>query len=173
MMTKKEFAEQIVCEFCENEGIERKDAHSYIFSSSRLAVALEFLGELEGIEKTYAQGRGGTEYRHIILDSEGQFEDVHYITTRDMLKLLPESLEENEITFITNFDEDKLKIFSRAIKEWESKKKSDSRKLLIKEGTNKYYKYALYLSVLSSEACNDLDDFWNIYNKICHKENDE
>lgn len=173
MMTKKEFAEQIVREFCEHEGIERKDAHSYIFSSSRLAVALEFLGELDGIEKTYAQGRGGTEYRHIILDDEEQFEDVHYITTRDMLKLLPENLEENEITFITNFDENKLKIFSRAIKEWESKKKSDSRKLFVKEGTNEHYKHALYLSVIPSESSIGLSDFWNIYNKIYRKENDE
>lgn len=173
MMTKKEFAEQIVREFCEHEGIDRKDAHSYIFSSSRLAVALEFLGELDGIEKIYAKGRGGTEYRHIVLDENEQFVDLHIISTRDMLKLLPDSLEENEIIFITNIDEDKLKIYSKAINEWESKKKSDSRKLIIKEGTNEQHKHALYLSTIPSESSLELNDFWEIYNKICRKEDNE
>ena len=50
MMTKREFAEEIVRDFCEEHNIKREDAYAHIYSSSRLAVALEFLGELSGIE---------------------------------------------------------------------------------------------------------------------------
>ena len=92
MMTKKEFAEEIVSRYCKENNIKREDAHSHIFSSSQLAVALEFLGELKGIEKRYASERGGTEYSHIVLNKEGKFEDLHIISTREMLKMLPDTL---------------------------------------------------------------------------------
>lgn len=90
MLTKKEFAESIVEEFCESEGIQRKDAHTRIYASSRLAVALEFLGELSIDEKKYSQTRGGTEYRKLALTEDGKFEDLHILSTRELLELLPE-----------------------------------------------------------------------------------
>lgn len=92
MMTKKEFAEEIVRDFCEKHNIKREDAHAHIYSSSRLAVALEFLEELSGLEWNYSTERGGTEYRHIVFDENGKFKDLHVITTRDMLRMLPDTL---------------------------------------------------------------------------------
>ena len=92
MMTKREFAEEIVRDFCEKYDIKREEAHAHIYSSSRLAVALEFLGELSGIELNYSTERGGTEYRHIVFDENGKFKDLHVITTRDMLRMLPDTL---------------------------------------------------------------------------------
>lgn len=90
MLTKKEFAESIVEEFCESEGIQRKDAHTRIYASSRLAVALEFLGELSSDEKKYSQMRGGTEYQKIVLTEDGKFDTLHILSTRELLQLLPE-----------------------------------------------------------------------------------
>lgn len=90
MLTKKEFAESIVEEFCESEGIQRKDAHTRIYTSSRLAVALEFLDELSTDEKKYSQTRGGTEYRKLVFTEDGKFEDLHILSTRELLELLPE-----------------------------------------------------------------------------------
>lgn len=92
MMTKREFAEEIVRDFCEKHNINREDAHAHIYSSSRLAVALEFLGELSGLERNYSAERGGTEYRHIVFDENEKFKDLHVITTRDMLRMLPDTL---------------------------------------------------------------------------------
>lgn len=92
MLTKREFAESIVRNFCEEEGIRREDAHKHIYKSSRAAVALEFLGELSGIEKTYSSTRGGTEYRFIVFDENGKYEDLHILSTRELLSLLPEKV---------------------------------------------------------------------------------
>lgn len=90
MLTKREFAEMIVEEFCKSENIERETAHSYIYASSRLAVALEYLDELDSCEKEYSETRGGTEYRKIIFDKDGKFDTLHILSTREMLQLLPD-----------------------------------------------------------------------------------
>ena len=92
MMSKKEFAEEIVRRFCEENKIDRKDAHNHIYSSSRLAVALEFLGELNQEEKEYSITRGGTEYLHSNFDAEKKYIDTHFITTREMIDMLPDSV---------------------------------------------------------------------------------
>ena len=90
MLTKREFAEMVVEEFCKEEGIKREDAHTRICASSRLAVALEFLGELTPFEKEYSTTRGGTEYRKAIFDKDGKFENLHILSTRELLELLPD-----------------------------------------------------------------------------------
>ena len=90
MLTKKEFAENIVDDFCREEGVKREDAHTRIYASSRLAVALEFLGELSEEEKEYSIQRAGAEYHKIVLNPDGSFKDAHFLTTREMLQLLPE-----------------------------------------------------------------------------------
>ena len=90
MLTKKEFAESIVEDFCLEDGIAREDAHTRICASSRLAVALEFLGELSEEEKEYSSQRAGAEYRKTILNDDGTFNDLHFLTTREMLQLLPD-----------------------------------------------------------------------------------
>ena len=89
MLTKQEFAENIVDEFCKEDGVAREDAHTRIYASSRLAVALEFLGELSEEEKEYSSQRAGTEYQKIVLNDDGTFNEVHFLTTREMLQLLP------------------------------------------------------------------------------------
>lgn len=88
MMTKKEFAESIVQEFCKQEGYSRYEAVSHIYESSRLAVALEFLGELTDLEEEYSKSRCGTEYRYIVSNEKGEFEDLHILSTRELLNLL-------------------------------------------------------------------------------------
>ena len=90
MLTKREFAEMIVEDFCKEENIKREDAHTHICASSRLAVALEYLGELTPFEKEYSSTRGGTEYRKIVLDSDGKFDTLHILSTRELLNLLPD-----------------------------------------------------------------------------------
>lgn len=90
MLTKREFAESIVENFCLNEQIERQDAHKRIFASSRLAVALEFLGELTENEMEYSRQRVGIEHQKVILNSNGTYKDAHFLTTREMLELLPD-----------------------------------------------------------------------------------
>lgn len=92
MLTKKEFAEMIIDEFCESEKIQRADAHNHIYASSRLAVALEFMGELSTFEQEYSRTRGGTEYRTPVFNEDGTFKDLHILSTRDMLEMLPYTL---------------------------------------------------------------------------------
>lgn len=90
MLTKREFAESIVENFCLDEKIERQDAHTKIFASSRLAVALEFLGELTEKEMEYSRMRGGVEQQKVVLNPDGTFKEMHFLTTREMLELLPD-----------------------------------------------------------------------------------
>lgn len=100
MLTKKEFAEMIIGDFCDSEKIQREDAHNHIYASSRLAVALEFLGELNKSEMQYSRTRGGIEYSVPVVNEEGIYEDLHILSTRDMLNLLPDVLtKEKKDTF--------------------------------------------------------------------------
>ena len=90
MLTKREFAESIVASFCKDECIRREEAHAHIYKSGRLAVALEFLGELSEQEKEYSRTRGGMEYSYVVFDKNGEYQDIHFLTTREILDMLPE-----------------------------------------------------------------------------------
>lgn len=103
MLTKKEFAEMIIGEFCASENIQREDAHNHIYASSRLAVALEFMGELNEFEMQYSRTRGGIEYSVPIFNLEGVYEDLHILSTRDMLNLLPDVLTKEKKDPMSNF----------------------------------------------------------------------
>lgn len=93
MLTRKEFAEAFVEDYCKGHGFNRKEAKQHIYASSCLAVALDFLGELSDDldAKAYASERAGILYSYIVKDNEGKFENVKYLTMRDMLDILPEN----------------------------------------------------------------------------------
>lgn len=98
MLTKREYCESIVQEEMSILNIkERKDAHAYIFQSSKLAVALEYLGELSPSEKEYSSSRAGIVTRNIELDEDGSLNDIHFLTVREMIDLLPTFVYRNEM----------------------------------------------------------------------------
>ena len=71
MMTKTQYAKCLVKEFCERhfndpDYTRITDWEPYIHSSSRLAVALEFLGLLTEEQKEYSSTRGGV--LHVYFD---------------------------------------------------------------------------------------------------------
>lgn len=105
MFTKKDFCMCIIDEFRMENHIdpEIKDGEleSYILLSSRLAVALEYLGLIGELSiRRYAATRGGIEYTYIDGElakkirkdpSSNKGEDfVKTLTTRELLDLLPE-----------------------------------------------------------------------------------
>ncbi len=99
MLTKREYCEAIVKEEMEILGIpERKEAHCFIYQSSLLAVALEFLGELDEQEKEYSSTRGGVIERYLDFNPDGSFKDVYFLSLREMISLLPDVVvrKENE-----------------------------------------------------------------------------
>ena len=92
MITKDQFANYIIDNFCEEEKIKREDLNeSHIYKSSSLAVAIEHLCLLKDKRsKDYASYRGGS-FVNIFNDKE-----VSILSTREMLFLLPETLEETK-----------------------------------------------------------------------------
>lgn len=94
MLSKKEYCEGLVRSQLShiNPEISRKDAHHYIYQSSTLAVALEYLGELSPEEKEYSSGRAGTVTRYLETDENGKFKDLHFLTVRELIDLLPDEV---------------------------------------------------------------------------------
>lgn len=99
MITKDQFANYIIDNFCEEEKIKREDLNeSHIYKSSSLAVAMEHLCLLKDKRsKDYASYRGGS-FIELIENSgsEGCFSGIAILSTREMLSLLPETLEETK-----------------------------------------------------------------------------
>lgn len=94
MLTKREYCETVVREEMNVLDIkERKDAHCFIYASSCLAVALEYLGELTPEEKCYSTTRGGIVKQYLDFNEDGTFKDVYFLSVRDMIKLLPETID--------------------------------------------------------------------------------
>ena len=86
MMTQKLFCNMIVDNFCAENGIDRSTVQNwdaFVVCSSRLAVALEFLGLLNSTE--YSATRGGIEY--IAYDHDTQ--NCHTLSTREIIEMLP------------------------------------------------------------------------------------
>jgi hypothetical protein len=81
---KLEYVTDIIYEFCRDEEIRLTELNEVsVFSSSNLAVALEYLGLLTDPEmKAYAQNRGGTVFTNMIA--------LRVFSVRDLLSLLPE-----------------------------------------------------------------------------------
>lgn len=88
MITKKQFAESIVRDYCRETGVKEEELSGWeILKSSSLAVAMEFLGMLKTPEQQeYAKNRGGT----FVLVNSAEFQ---HLSTREMLGLLPDEIE--------------------------------------------------------------------------------
>lgn len=84
--TKRDLCLSIVEEFKRNNRELAKDfCEAHVYLSSKLAVAMEYLGMLESDSvKRYAASRGGILFQII------EKEDVKIFTLRDMIELLPE-----------------------------------------------------------------------------------
>lgn len=100
MLTKREYCESLVCEELlqlePDKIIPREEAHNYICQSSTLAVALEYLGELSPREKEYSSTRGGTVARYIEFTEDGKFKNLHILSIRELIDLLPETVNRGE-----------------------------------------------------------------------------
>jgi len=91
MMTKKQYAKSIVNDFCKNNlgGKDPKNVDNwgpYLFMSSSLAVALEFLGLLDEHQKEYSTTRGGT----VKIYYDEEIREPVILSTRELLSLLPD-----------------------------------------------------------------------------------
>lgn len=87
MITKAQYCEILIKDFCEKEGIEEEDIDDdCLTKSSSLCVALEHSGALNGNEDAldYARERHGVVILYRIND------EVLLLTTRELMKLLPE-----------------------------------------------------------------------------------
>jgi len=85
MMTKTQFAKKIVEGFCKDVDYRTiTDWSPYICMSSRLAVALEFLGLIP--KDSYTESRGGIEM--VYYDKENNESAI--LSTRELLSLLPD-----------------------------------------------------------------------------------
>lgn len=93
MMTKTQFANKIIDDFCRDEGLNRSKVTNWgihVFKSSRLAVALEFLNMINEDDKIYSKSRGGIEYICAYdRDNNGY---VPILSTRELLDLLPDTV---------------------------------------------------------------------------------
>lgn len=101
MMTKTQFANMIVDRFCVENGIDRNSVVSwgeYAYRSSRLAVALEFLGMLTEKQKKYSNNRGGTEF--VWYENKGDI-DTPVLSTREILEMLPDDIENSKCNKVT------------------------------------------------------------------------
>lgn len=97
MMTKKEYAQMIIDRYKrDNQITTTAELHRHIFSSSSLAVAMEFLGLLTEDEMCYSRSRGGCiEIYHYPNPNVGE-PIIRILSVRDMLKILPWEISEED-----------------------------------------------------------------------------
>lgn len=94
-MTKIQFAKSIVSSFRINNEITNDvpdiDLESYVFQSSALGVALEFLGLIinEDIQE-YVSTRAGCLYSYADTPEGSSEPEIAFLTVRDILQLLPD-----------------------------------------------------------------------------------
>ena len=91
MISKKQYCELVIEDFCNSEEINREELkEGDIYKSSCLGVAMEYLGLIKDQSNLeYVVTRGG------ILDTYVNAEErvINMLTVRDMLSLLPETVE--------------------------------------------------------------------------------
>lgn len=100
MMTKKEYAENLLKEFCNEENVEKEDVilnpKKYIFKSSILAVALETLGVLNQYPSLlqYSSSRGGIYSTYIPKCINLNVNDggIHCLSHREIISMLPDRI---------------------------------------------------------------------------------
>jgi hypothetical protein len=84
MITKKQFCKKVISDFEEENG--RLPNSGDIFSSSTLAVAMEYLGLLtDNRDLNYAAERGG----HFLSFYDKETGEYSILSTRELLDLLP------------------------------------------------------------------------------------
>lgn len=88
MITKKQFCQMIIEDYCRDCGVNISD--SLVTESSTLAVCMEYLGLIkESWAKDYAQTRGGILYTYWDKDKS----EACILSTREFIDLLPENCE--------------------------------------------------------------------------------
>ena len=92
MLSKKEFAESEIHKFAESAGLKVSDlTQDDIIGNTHLAVAMEYLGQIEADElKEYATRADWSFYNTYNPENKTQ----KHITARDLLKLLPNEVRE-------------------------------------------------------------------------------
>ena len=93
MMTKRMYCETIVKKWCDTYNKSLSKAHEDIYASSNLAVALEYLDMLSPEEVEYSSTRGGIVEVYREFDDEGNYKNSHILSVRDMISLLPDTLD--------------------------------------------------------------------------------
>lgn len=88
MITKDQFANDIINKFCESEGIKREElTEGHVFRSSAVGVAMDHLNLITDESlKNYIDNRAGS----FITIFEGK--DISMLSVREMLKLLPDTI---------------------------------------------------------------------------------
>lgn len=85
MITKKQFCEIIIENFCRDNNTQVNDG--LVTQSSKVAVAMEYLGLIESEEmKEFASERGGI----LFLKFDEKTGKTDFLTVREMINLLPE-----------------------------------------------------------------------------------
>lgn len=94
MITKKQYANQIIREFIDQRNLRIKSYEElarYIMQSTTLGIALETLGIITPDkypeECAYLQSRGGI---FKIIDPINDEDEVHILTTREFIDMLPD-----------------------------------------------------------------------------------
>lgn len=93
MLTKREACLAVIGDFCVEQRIGPEDlTDKHILTSSKLAVAMEYLGLIEEEDmKAFAAGRSGMILFHFA------DEDMKTLTFRELLDLLPEDKKKGKI----------------------------------------------------------------------------
>lgn len=82
MITKKQFCEHIIAEWCDSHGMQNPPEETYITQSSSLGVAMEHLGLIKDQAMLkYIQDRAGI---YLLTKNGG------HLSTRELLEMLPE-----------------------------------------------------------------------------------
>ena len=96
-MTKKEYAQMIIDRYKDDNHIQsNEELNKHIYSSSSLAIAMEFLGLLDKDELKYSKTRGGIIEIYCYKDQVTQNSIIRILSVRDMLDILPDKISENE-----------------------------------------------------------------------------
>lgn len=91
MISKKQYCELVIEDFCNSEVINREQlTEGYIYQSSCLGVAMEYLGLIKDPSNLeYVATRGGVLDTYVNADEKV----INVLSIRDMLSLLPETVE--------------------------------------------------------------------------------
>jgi len=103
MMTKKQFAKAIIAQKRKELNIPNElqdtELHNYAYQSTCLGIALEELGFLDSYDvdlKIYLANRSGILNQYIYVEDCKDNPQVSFLTMRDILSMLPDTIEEEK-----------------------------------------------------------------------------